>query len=153
MIITIFYFFHRIFSFSHFSSLFHRHIFLYSHLVLILFSLGRVHSVNPCNFTVDFFTWIFVFPRDVNPRSEKKSTKNHTPKKTEVEIDFPWILRFHGECCPTEQPNQSHPWKPKIHDPRVNRTHPKKLFFFKSEEDFFNVIHILSFSCESDYQP
>ena len=45
-----------------------------------------------------------------------------------------------------EQPNQSHPWKPKIHDPRStgHRTNPKKSFFFKSEEDFFNVIHILS---------
>ena len=80
-IMTIFYFSHRIFSFSHFSSLFHRHIFLNSHLFSILFSLGRVHSVNPCNFTVDFSTWIFVFPREENSRSKKNPRKITFPKK------------------------------------------------------------------------
>ena len=128
--------------FSHFSSLFHRHIFLNSHLVLILFSLGRVHSVNPCNFTADFFPWIFVFPREENSRSKKIHEKPHTQKNRSrnwfsVDFTFPWRMLTQPNN-PTKAIHENLK-STEIHDPRStgHRTHPKKSFFFKSEEDFF----------------
>ena len=42
----------------------------------------KVRSVNPWNFIVVFFPWIFVFPWEINSRSKKNPRKTTHPKKT-----------------------------------------------------------------------